>query len=133
MGLSLLQSVQEEADHSEEVSRLKGEVRDSQDEIELKETLLKKSKESSSLLEGQIASLRKEMEKKDKILAEKDDLLKAEKSKADFNAAKLKESAGEVVHLKAQVVELQNTLEAKDDEMVGGLKEAGFDAYRVAV
>jgi hypothetical protein len=51
MGLSLLQSVQEEADHSEEVSRLKGELRDAQDEIELKETLLRKSKESSSLLE----------------------------------------------------------------------------------
>jgi chromosome segregation ATPase len=101
MGLSLLQSVQDEADHSEKVSRLKGELRDAQDEIELKKTLLRKSKENASLLEGQLASLRAEMENKERVLAERDELLRAEKSKADFNAAQLKESAGEVVHHKA--------------------------------
>ena len=100
MGLILLQAAQEEVDHSEEVSRLKGELRDAQDDLELKETLLKSSKENIGLLEGQLGSFKEEVAKKDRVLAERDELLSAEKKKAEFNAAKLKESEMEIAQLK---------------------------------
>jgi 5-methylcytosine-specific restriction endonuclease McrBC GTP-binding regulatory subunit McrB len=64
MGLSLLQATQEEVDHSEQVSRLKGELRDVQDDLELKETLLKSSKENVGLLEGQLVAFKEEVEKR---------------------------------------------------------------------
>jgi hypothetical protein len=102
----MLQAVPEEADHSEIVSQLKGELRDSKDDFELRETLLKSSKVNVGLLEGQLAALKGEVEKKEKALAEWDELFKAEKKKVDFNVAKLMESAGEVAQLKAQVIKL---------------------------
>jgi hypothetical protein len=92
MNLAMLQTVCEENDSSEQVSRLKGELRDAKDDVELRETLLKSSKENVSLLEGQVADLKKEVEKKDKSLSERDELLAAEKKKVAFNAAQLKES-----------------------------------------
>jgi chromosome segregation ATPase len=96
MGLSMLQAIQEEVDHSEEISRLKGELWDARDDLELKETLLKSSKENIGLLEGQLGSFKEEVAKKDRVLAERDELLSAEKKKAEFNAAKLKESEMEI-------------------------------------
>ena len=75
MGLSMLQAVEEEADHSEMVSQLKGELRDAQDDLELNEALLKSSKEKISLLDNQLGAFKEEIAKKDRILAERDGLL----------------------------------------------------------
>jgi hypothetical protein len=79
MGLSLLQAVQEEVDHSEQVSRLKGELRDAHDDLELKEALLNCSKENVGFLEGQLAAFKEEVEKMNKALAEQDELFVVEK------------------------------------------------------
>jgi chromosome condensin MukBEF ATPase and DNA-binding subunit MukB len=80
-----------------------------------------------------LAAFKEEVGKKDKALTEQDELFAAEKKKAEFNAAKLKESEEEVAQLKAQAIELKATLDAKDDEMTAKLMEAGYDAYREAV
>jgi hypothetical protein len=112
------------------ISRLKGELRD---DLELKETLLKSSKENVGLLECQLVTFKEEVAKKDRVLAERDELLAAERKKAEFNAAKLKESETEIAKLKAQTIELKDALDAKDDEMMAELKEVGYDAYREAV
>jgi hypothetical protein len=53
------------------------------------------------------------LRKKDKSLAEQDELLAVEKKKAAFNAAQLMESEKAVAQLKGQLLELQSALELK--------------------
>jgi hypothetical protein len=84
-------------------------------------------------LEGQLATSKEDIAKRDRVLAERDELLDVEKKKVEFNAIKLKESEAEVARLKAQTIELNSALDAKHDEMMAELKEAGYDAYREAV
>jgi hypothetical protein len=133
ISLAMLQSVYKEADSSEQVSRLKGELWDAKDDLELRETLLKTSKENTLLLDGQLGDLKKEIEKKEKSVAEQDEPLAAEKKKAAFNAAQLKKSEKEVVLHKGQLLELQSALDSKEESRVAELTEVGYDAYREAV
>jgi hypothetical protein len=133
MNLAMLQTIYEEADGSEQVSRLKDELWDAKDDLELRETMLKNTKENVVLLEGQLADLRKEIEKRDKSVAKRDELLATEKKKAAFNAGQLKKSKKEVVQLKGKLLELQSALDSKEESRVVDLAEAGYDAYREAV
>ena len=80
-----------------------------------------------------MGAFKEEIAKKDRILAERDGLLSAEKKKPEFNAAKLKAAEIEIAQLKTQAAELNSALEAKDDEILADLKEVGYDAYREAV
>jgi hypothetical protein len=133
MNLAMLQNVCEEADSLEQVSQLKGELPDAKDDLELRETLRNSSKKNVAQLEGQLEDLRKEVKKENKSLSERDELLTAEKKKAGFNAAKLKESEKEVAQHKGQLLELQSTLDSKEENWVAELTEAGYYAYREAV
>jgi chromosome segregation ATPase len=92
--------------------------------------MLKSSKENVNLLEGQLADMKKEVEKKNKSLAERDELLAVEKKKEAFNAAQLKELEKEVAQHKGQLLELQSALDLKEENRVGELTKASYDAYR---
>ena len=85
------------------------------------------------MLEGQLADLKKEIEKRDKSVAEQGELLAAEKKKAAFNATQVKKSEKEVVQLKGQLLELQFALDSKEESRVAELTKVGYDAYHEAV
>jgi hypothetical protein len=52
MNLAMLHNVNEEAKSSKQISRLESELRDAKDDLKLRETLLKNSKENVNLLES---------------------------------------------------------------------------------